>query len=231
MTEQIKFFVNLCARTVLRERIPANVPQFFRDALYTLASLTLYPSDSKLTKFMRRAAMLPECTDALVRNSHFYFRLLLGARGANFFRRARPTKLKKIAENAFLNRCTKRLLTLVYRNTRPKSRGNHTSRISRKRSSTFAFMRAVAKFSKRSKLTSNSRGPTWRHRLEPCGSMICYHNEKLNYIALFRHGNTSSSSIWYELEHHIKYSGVKKGDAVWQIAFGSGFKWYVNKIR
>jgi hypothetical protein len=35
-------------------------------------------------------------------------------------------------------------------------------------------------------------------------------------------GNTSSSSIWYE---YIEAKGrMRKGDQVWQIAFGSGFK-------
>lgn len=41
---------------------------------------------------------------------------------------------------------------------------------------------------------------------------------------LYRYGNTSSSSIWYELNFIEKCHGVKKGDNVWQIAFGSGFK-------
>lgn len=41
---------------------------------------------------------------------------------------------------------------------------------------------------------------------------------------LYRVGNTSSSSVWYELAF-IEYTGtVRKGDRVWQIAFGSGFK-------
>lgn len=41
---------------------------------------------------------------------------------------------------------------------------------------------------------------------------------------LYRYGNTSSASIWYALgyiEHHL---GVRRGDKVWQLAFGSGFK-------
>lgn len=42
--------------------------------------------------------------------------------------------------------------------------------------------------------------------------------------ALYRYGNTSSASVWYELEY-IEHSGrVRRGDRVWQIAFGSGFK-------
>ncbi|CAK0756185.1 hypothetical protein CVIRNUC_002434 [Coccomyxa viridis] len=42
--------------------------------------------------------------------------------------------------------------------------------------------------------------------------------------ALFRFGNVSSSSIWYVLACIETKQGVKRGDRVWQIAFGSGFK-------
>eukprot|EP00884_Botryococcus_braunii_P009400 jgi/Botrbrau1/18461/Bobra.0072s0044.1 len=42
--------------------------------------------------------------------------------------------------------------------------------------------------------------------------------------ALFRYGNTSSSSIWYILAQIETARGVRRGDKVWQIAFGSGFK-------
>ncbi|GMH37214.1 hypothetical protein BSKO_05087 [Bryopsis sp. KO-2023] len=41
---------------------------------------------------------------------------------------------------------------------------------------------------------------------------------------LFRYGNTSSSSIWYILGNIESKTGVRRGDRVWQIAFGSGFK-------
>jgi 3-ketoacyl-CoA synthase len=41
---------------------------------------------------------------------------------------------------------------------------------------------------------------------------------------LYNYGNTSSSSIWYEMKYHFKNSNIKKSDRVWQIAFGSGFK-------
>jgi len=41
---------------------------------------------------------------------------------------------------------------------------------------------------------------------------------------LFRYGNTSSSSIWYVLSNIESTKGVRKGDRIWQIAFGSGFK-------
>ncbi|CAL0300892.1 unnamed protein product [Lupinus luteus] len=41
---------------------------------------------------------------------------------------------------------------------------------------------------------------------------------------LERFGNTSSSSIWYELAYLEFNSRIKKGDRICQIAFGSGFK-------
>lgn len=41
---------------------------------------------------------------------------------------------------------------------------------------------------------------------------------------LERFGNTSSSSIWYELAYLEANLKVKRGDRIWQIAFGSGFK-------
>jgi 3-ketoacyl-CoA synthase len=41
---------------------------------------------------------------------------------------------------------------------------------------------------------------------------------------LFRYGNTSSSSVWYELAYSERMGYIKKGDKIWQIALGSGFK-------
>lgn len=53
-----------------------------------------------------------------------------------------------------------------------------------------------------------------------------YHSEG-SRMALLNFGNTSSSSIWYELEYiqdNQKSNPMKKGDRALQVAFGSGFK-------
>jgi len=42
--------------------------------------------------------------------------------------------------------------------------------------------------------------------------------------ALYTYGNTSSSSIWYEMDYIRNYMSLKRGQRVLQVAFGSGFK-------
>lgn len=45
---------------------------------------------------------------------------------------------------------------------------------------------------------------------------------------LYKYGNTSSSSIWYEFHEIETTRKIKKGEKVWQVALGSGFK--VNSL-
>jgi len=41
---------------------------------------------------------------------------------------------------------------------------------------------------------------------------------------LYRYGNTSSSSVWYELAYSERIGNIKSGHTIWQIALGAGFK-------
>ncbi|ONK80784.1 uncharacterized protein A4U43_C01F21700 [Asparagus officinalis] len=49
-------------------------------------------------------------------------------------------------------------------------------------------------------------------------------NLEASRAVLHRFGNTSSSSIWYELAYLEAKGRVRRGDKIWQLAFGSGFK-------
>ncbi|KAI5061480.1 hypothetical protein GOP47_0023985 [Adiantum capillus-veneris] len=45
-----------------------------------------------------------------------------------------------------------------------------------------------------------------------------------SHMTLYRFGNLSSASVWYELAYEESKARVKKGNRVWQIGLGSGFK-------
>ncbi|OMP11198.1 Very-long-chain 3-ketoacyl-CoA synthase [Corchorus capsularis] len=59
--------------------------------------------------------------------------------------------------------------------------------------------------------------------LEKSLDLTKWHMEP-NRMTLYRFGNTSSSSLWYELAYSEAKGRIKKCDKVWQIGFGSGFK-------
>jgi len=50
------------------------------------------------------------------------------------------------------------------------------------------------------------------------------HHAKPAKFALFNYGNTSSSSIWYELDFVRNHADQRRGHRVLQVSFGSGFK-------
>ncbi|KAK8956654.1 3-ketoacyl-CoA synthase 11 [Platanthera zijinensis] len=47
---------------------------------------------------------------------------------------------------------------------------------------------------------------------------------ELSRMTLYRFGNTSSSSLWYELDYTEAKGKIRNKDRIWQIVFGSGFK-------
>jgi 3-ketoacyl-CoA synthase len=49
-------------------------------------------------------------------------------------------------------------------------------------------------------------------------------NVEPSRATLYRYGNTSSSSVWYELAYSERMGYIKSGHSIWQIALGSGFK-------
>jgi len=68
--------------------------------------------------------------------------------------------------------------------------------------------------------------PNYTTGIEKNMKLEKFHTEP-SRMALLNYGNTSSSSIWYEMEYIMneqKSNPLKKGHRVMQVAFGSGFK-------
>jgi len=62
--------------------------------------------------------------------------------------------------------------------------------------------------------------------IEGVQKSLCLRDEQMapSFTALKEFGNTSSSSIWYEMDFVERFGGLRRGDRIMQIAFGSGFK-------
>lgn len=62
--------------------------------------------------------------------------------------------------------------------------------------------------------------------IEGLGSQLGLSQRQLepSSSTLYWYGNTSSSSLWYALSYIESRQTVRKGDRVWQVGFGSGFK-------
>ncbi|DBA99231.1 TPA: 3-ketoacyl-CoA synthase 11 [Trebouxia sp. C0006] len=62
--------------------------------------------------------------------------------------------------------------------------------------------------------------------IEGLGSQLGLSQRQLepSSSTLYWYGNTSSSSLWYALSYIESRQTVHKGDRVWQVGFGSGFK-------
>lgn len=62
--------------------------------------------------------------------------------------------------------------------------------------------------------------------IDAVGYMFRLSNEDLeaSKMTLYRFGNTSVSTVWYSFCYMEAKRRVKKGDCVWQISLGSGFK-------
>ncbi|KAL8137472.1 hypothetical protein V2J09_003473 [Rumex salicifolius] len=63
---------------------------------------------------------------------------------------------------------------------------------------------------------------------------LSHEHVEASRMTLHKFGNTSSSSLWYELAYIEAKGRMKKGNRIWQIAFGSGFKcnsavWICNR--